>query len=82
MILSFKNGYQASVITGKMFYSSDDEPYEVAVMRNDEIVYDTPITNDVLGYLTAHEVNDVLAKIEDLPVMAEAWESSLGGSNE
>jgi hypothetical protein len=39
----------------------------VAVMYNSEIVYDTPVTKDVVGYLDFADVADILKKIETLP---------------
>ena len=66
-IAEFDNGFSASVVVGKLFYSRIDAPYEIAVLENGIITYDTPITDDVLGYLTEDEANDVLAQIEALP---------------
>ena len=63
---TFPNGYGASIITGEHAYSSEDAPYELAVLHNNEITYDTPLTGDVLGYLTEDEVNEYLLKIEAL----------------
>lgn len=63
---TFPNGYGASIITGEHAYSSEDAPYELAVLHNNEITYDTPLTDDVLGYLTEDEVNEYLLKIEAL----------------
>jgi hypothetical protein len=34
---------------------------------NGNLTYDTPITNDVIGYLTEDEVTDYLAQIQELP---------------
>lgn len=42
-------------------------PYELAVLKNGHVCYDTPITHDVIGYLTADEVGEILEKIEALP---------------
>ncbi len=67
-IINFTNGYSASVITGNWFYTSNEEPFEIAVMTHDgAICYDTPITDDVMGYLTEEAANDVLRKISELP---------------
>lgn len=68
-VAEFDNGYKASVVTGEMFRSRSDAPYEVAVLDEDGITYDTPVTDDVLGYLTEDEANDVLAAIEALPAL-------------
>ena len=62
----FDNGYGASVITGGIAYCDDAHPYELAVLHHDELCYDTPITDDVIGYLTSDEVFDLLDKIEQL----------------
>lgn len=63
---TFSNGYGASIITGTAFYTNEDAPYELAVLYNNEITYDTELTDDVLGYLTEDEVNEYLLKIEAL----------------
>ena len=40
--------------------------YELAVLHNDELCYDTPITDDVLGWQTMEEINKTLKEIEKL----------------
>lgn len=62
----FDNGYGASVITGGIAYCNEGQPYELAVLEHDELCYSTPITDDVIGYLTSDEVYDLLDKIEQL----------------
>lgn len=64
---NFANGYGASIITGKNAYANEDAPYELAVLHNGDLCYDTELTDDVLGYLTEDEVNQYLLKIEALP---------------
>lgn len=63
---SFDNGYGASVITGGIAYCNEAQPYELAVLEHGELCYDTPITDDVIGYLTNDEVFDLLDRIEQL----------------
>lgn len=63
---TFPNGYGASIITGEYAYSNEDAPYELAVLHNGKITYDTPLTGGVLGNLTEEEVNEYLLKIEAL----------------
>lgn len=63
---SFKNGYGASVITGGIAYCNEVQPYELAVLKDDDLCYDTPITDDVIGYLTSNEVYELLDRIEQL----------------
>lgn len=65
-IFSFKNGYGASVITGGIAYCNEVQPYELAVLKDDDLCYDTPITDDVIGYLTSNEVYELLDRIEQL----------------
>lgn len=66
----FDNGYGVSVITGRLSYTDEDRPYEVAVLRGTperfDLAYDTPITDDVRGYCDEAEANDILAQIENL----------------
>lgn len=62
----FDNGYSASVITGGIAYCNEAQPYELAVLKDNELCYDTPITDDVIGYLTSSEVYDLLDSIEQL----------------
>lgn len=67
VIFEFENGYGASVLTGRIAYGNINRPFEVAVTRNRYLCYDTPITNDVIGYLTIDEALKVLDDIEQLP---------------
>lgn len=66
--ITFPNGYGASILLGSMFYSNGVDTYELAVTNGDGITYDTPITSDVLGYLTQTELMDYIQQIEDLPM--------------
>jgi hypothetical protein len=66
-IVQFPNGYGASIVQGEYTYGGKDGLYELAVFGKDgHITYDTPITDDVLGYLTEQDVEDTLNKIKDL----------------
>ena len=60
------NGYGASIVQSNYSYGGEQGLWEVAVLKDGEICYDTPITNDVLGYLTEDEVNSVLSDIAAL----------------
>lgn len=67
-VVQFDNGYGASVVTGAMFYTGPGTPYELAVLDMDgSICYDSPITDDVCGYLSLQEANDILRQIQELP---------------
>ena len=65
--IHFSNNYGASIVTGDCFYTSDEKPYELAVMYKGNITYDTPITDDVCGWLNENDVNKLLSQIEALP---------------
>ena len=75
----FENGYGASVIKRYGSYGYGKDLFELAVLKyhsEDEegygiggdwsLCYDTPITNDVVGYLTNDEVLELLERIKDL----------------
>ncbi len=63
----FDNGYGASVITTDLAYGGR----ELAVLKGTEddwaLCYDTPITDDVIGWLTEGDVLGLLSAIEALP---------------
>lgn len=65
--MDFDNGYGVSVITGEMFYTDDEHPYELAITDKNGLCYSTPITDDVIGYLTEQEVEDYMKQIQELP---------------
>jgi hypothetical protein len=66
-IVQFPNGYGASIVKGEHTYGGKDGLYELAVFgKNGEITYDTPITDDVLGYLSEQEVEKALLEIKNL----------------
>lgn len=66
-VYKFDNGYGASVVCHLGSYGAPNGLFEVAVMKNGKIVYDTPITNDVVGWLDFADVAEVLEKIKNLP---------------
>ena len=62
----FDNGYEISVVKSPYTYGGDKGLYELAVFKDGDICYDTPITDDVIGYLRPEDVTDVMAKIQQL----------------
>ena len=65
--ITFVNGYGASVVKTPHSYGGDKGLYELAVLGIDgHLTYDTPITNDVIGYLRDIDVTDVMEKIQQL----------------
>jgi hypothetical protein len=66
--IQFDNGYGASVIKHEYSYGGKDGLYELAVLDGDGgITYNTPITDDVKGYLSEDEVTKLLEQIQQLP---------------
>jgi hypothetical protein len=65
--MHFDNGYGVSVVSHSYSYGGRDGLYELAVLdSNDEITYDTTVTNDVIGYLTEEEVSNVMKEVQNL----------------
>ena len=65
-VYEFDNGYGASVIMGPQSYGFSKGLWELAVLQNGSLCYDTPITNDVIGHLNEEEVNNYLNLIKEL----------------
>ena len=65
--VEFDNGYTASVVSNDASYGSDRGLFEIAILYKDNIVYDTGLTEDVIGFLDFQDVADTLKKIEQLP---------------
>ncbi|HNS28256.1 MAG TPA: hypothetical protein PKN91_09030 [Steroidobacteraceae bacterium] len=70
----FPNEYGASVVQSPFSYGGGEGLFELAVtayfgegMDDFELTYSTPITNDVIGYLTEEEVQSTLDQIRALP---------------
>lgn len=64
--LQFPNGYGISVIRGTYSYGGDEGLYECAVLKDDKLYYDSPITDDVIGYCDEDEVTEVMKQIQEL----------------
>lgn len=69
-IMFFDNGYGISVITGEDAYSDDKHPYECAVIKGSKenyyMVYDTPITDNVIGFCNKEKVSEIMKQIQEL----------------
>ena len=64
--IQFPNGYGASVVRHQFSYGGPDGLYELAVTKDNNLCYDTPVTNDVEGYLTPNDVTELLEQIQSL----------------
>lgn len=64
---TFTNGYSASVVKFPGSYGYDNNQWELAILdSNMELDYTTPITDDVVGYLSVSDVHDYLERIANL----------------
>lgn len=70
-IYSFPNGYGASVISNKYSHGGNEGLYEIAVIakcgKGWGVVYDTPVTDDVIGWVPFDDIDKYLQQIYDLP---------------
>jgi hypothetical protein len=65
--MHFDNGYGVSVVSHSYSYGGRDGLYEVAVLDSDDnLTYDTSVTNDVIGYLTEEDVSNVMKQVQEL----------------
>lgn len=62
----FDNGYGVSVIKHDGSYGGKQGLYELAVLKEGDICYDTEITNDVIGHLTPESVTEIMIKVQEL----------------
>lgn len=70
-LFKFENGYGASVVKHFGSYGFDDDLFELAVIKfyNEKewhLNYETPVTNNVEGYLTNDDVLKMLDEIQRL----------------
>ena len=67
--IMFDNGYGASVVVGPYTYGGEDGLYELGVLGKDgKLTYDTPITEDVEGYLSEEGLTQLLKQIQNLEI--------------
>lgn len=65
--MMFENGYGVSVVSHTFSYGGKDGLYEMAVLDSDgDLTYTTPVTSDVLGYLTPEEVTKHMIEVQEL----------------
>ena len=65
--MHFDNGFGVSVVSHTHSYGGRNGLYEVAVLDKDGVLtYETPVTNDVIGYLTEEDVTDVMKQVQEL----------------
>lgn len=66
----FPNKYGVSIVCHSYSYGGNVGLYELAVLEgnptNYRLTYDTPVTNDILGYLSEAEVDEICSEVEKL----------------
>jgi hypothetical protein len=60
-ISNFPNGFGLSIVP-----ESDGKSYEVAVLRNGRLCYDSGLTEDVFRYVTVDSIDDIAAVARSL----------------
>ena len=66
-VIEFENGYSASIVSHDMSYGGKEGLFEIALLHDGEMVYDTPVTHDTIGWLDFAGVAGILKDIEELP---------------
>ena len=65
--MHFDNGFGVSVVSHTHSYGGRSGLYEVAVLDKDGLLtYETPVTSDVIGYLSEEDVTDVMKQVQEL----------------
>jgi hypothetical protein len=65
--MMFENGFGVSVVSHTYSYGGKDGLFEIAVLDEDgRLTYNTPVTNDVIGYLNPDEVTDIMEQVQNL----------------
>lgn len=68
VVVTFTNGYGASIISGPLASCVVGQSVELAVLNSDgRLDYTTPITSDVKGHLSPENLMDTLTRISRLP---------------
>jgi hypothetical protein len=60
----FDNGYGASIVLHNMSYGHEDGLFELGILKDNKLNYDTRITSNVLGHLSLAQVEKTLQEIK------------------
>ena len=64
--MDFANDFGVSVIRGEGTIGGTKGLWEVAVMKNGWIDYDTPVTDNVIGSCTEEDVTRIMKQVQEL----------------
>lgn len=62
----YPNGYGASIIKARLSVGGRSDCWELAVLKDKKLCYDTPITDDVCGALDDEQVCSYCQEIKNL----------------
>ena len=65
--VEFPNGYGIDITKHNGTYGRESDLWEIAVMKDGDCCYDTPITDDVIGWLTDAEALHYAIEVMKLP---------------
>jgi hypothetical protein len=75
--VDFDNGFYVSILNSIHSHGAIDE-YEIAILDENGICYDTPLTNDVVGHLDKKGVEKWLKDVSELDYNNRTGEGFLG----
>ena len=65
-LISYPNGYGNSVLHGSLFFSDGVGTYEVAITNATGLDYNTPLADDVIGYVPREMVDLIMVATQRL----------------
>ena len=73
-LFKFENGYGASVVCHNHSYGGKEGLWELAVLKDGQICYDTEVTGDVEGWLDEDDVQKLLRQVAGLPRESDSFD--------
>ena len=71
-VVGYPNGWSFDVVKHTYSYGQKDDLWELAVFdSHEELRYDTPITDDVIGWLSEEEIVAIAQQVAALPPEGE-----------
>ena len=64
--IHFPNNYGVSVIRGYGGYGNSEGLYELGILYDNHLCYDTGITEDVIGHLSPEGITEIMRQVQEL----------------
>lgn len=64
-VIEFENEYGLSIVEGHGCYQ-DEGTYEVGILHEGSLTYDTSITDDVLSYQSVEDIEKLMVEVQNL----------------